>query len=136
MANPISLPWQTDALKHPVFKPFNDVLAFNHHPQFPSIDQLNDRLNHCKQALEISHLKQNHAWTDQEQSIYQALKLVDQQKLDHDLYYEVALNLKSKLDTSKSKVSPLFIWFFKNDFIDAVKKIVEEKKDAALLKKS
>jgi chemotaxis protein CheY-P-specific phosphatase CheC len=57
-------------------------------------------------------------------------------KNDHDMYYEVALNLKAKLETSKSNVSPLFIWFFKNDFVDAVKNIVEIKKDTVLLKKS
>ncbi len=99
MANPISLPWQTDALKHPVFKPFNDVLALNHHPQFPSIDQLNDRLNHCKQALERSDFKKSHAWTDQEKSIDQHLKFIDQQQIDQDLYYEQQIFLKRQIPT-------------------------------------
>ena len=57
-------------------------------------------------------------------------------KNDHDMYYEVALNLKAKLETTNSKTSPIFIWFFKNDFVDAVKNIVDTKQDGALLKKS
>lgn len=55
---------------------------------------------------------------------------------DHELYYEVALNLKSKLETSNSKISPIFIWFFKNDFVEAVKNVIEIKQEGVLLKKS
>jgi chemotaxis protein CheY-P-specific phosphatase CheC len=63
-------------------------------------------------------------------------QLVEILRNDHDMYYEVALNLKAKLETSKSNVSPIFIWFFKNDFVDAVKNVVEIKKEGVLLKKS
>jgi chemotaxis protein CheY-P-specific phosphatase CheC len=61
-------------------------------------------------------------------------ELTDLLANDHDIYYEVALNLKAKLETSKSDISPTFIWFFKNDFVDAVKNIVDTKKKMYYLK--
>ncbi len=63
-------------------------------------------------------------------------QLADLLRNDHELYYEVAFNLKSKLETSKSNISPIFIWFFKNDFVEAVKNVIEIKKEGVLLRKS
>ena len=55
---------------------------------------------------------------------------------DHELYYKVAMNIKTRLESNKTKISPYFIWLFKEDFVDAVKSIVDKKKEGVLLRKS
>ncbi len=101
MANPFSLPWQIDGFKHPVFHRFNQVLNLNQYASFPSLAQLNQIFDHCRQMRRQATQKalDQSKWTIDEIGIYDRLKLIDQNQMNPTLYYEEHIFLRGEIPT-------------------------------------
>lgn len=48
--------------------------------------------------------------------------------------FDIVLNIHAKFESSDTKMSPSYIWYFKSEFLYAIKNLITDKKQMSLLK--